>query len=30
LDEEVEFIMQGLEIEGKPGKNSIEIKVLPG
>jgi hypothetical protein len=30
LDEEVEFTMQGLEIEGKPGQTSVAFKVPPG
>lgn len=30
LEEEVEFQLQGLEIEGKPGESTIEIVVGPG
>ena len=30
LEEEIEFTLQGLEIEGKPGENSIEVIVNPG
>jgi len=30
LDEEIEFKLQGLEIEGKPDQTSLEFKVGPG
>ena len=30
LEEEVEFTLQGLEIEGQPGESTIEVIVNPG
>jgi len=29
LEEEVEFQLQGLEIEGKPGESTVEVVVKP-
>ena len=30
LEEEIEFTLQGLEIESKPGETTIEVIVNPG
>ena len=30
LDEEIEFTLQGLEIEGKPGSSKVEFQLGPG
>lgn len=30
LDEEIEFNMDGLEIEGMPGQNVVELRLEPG
>ena len=30
LDEEIQFSMDGLEIEGMPGKDTIEFRLEPG
>jgi len=30
LEEELEFVLAGLEIEGKPGETTVELKVGPG
>jgi hypothetical protein len=30
LEEEIEFKLTGLEIEGKPGENKLEVIVGPG
>ena len=30
LDEEIEFSLDGLEIEGMPGKSTVEFRLNPG
>ena len=30
IEEEIEFTLEGLEIEGRPGQKTVELKVGPG